>query len=106
MGIHWYELLPLALLALLVFGPKRLPEIGSSIGKTIREFQKSMREVTNGIDTPSVSARPAEPAAPALPPTQPAQPAQPAEQAQPERQSEQPGEPVSAAPGAQPEPEA
>jgi sec-independent protein translocase protein TatA len=106
MGIHWYELLPLALLALLVFGPKRLPEIGSSIGKTIREFQKSMREVTNGIDTPSVSARPSEPAAPALPPKQPAQPAQPAEQAQPERQSEQPGEPVSAAPGAQPEPEA
>lgn len=100
MGLHYWELIPLALLALLVFGPKRLPEIGSSIGKTIREFQKSMREVTNGLDTPSVSAKPSEPAAPALPPTQPA------EQAQPERQPEQPVEPVSAASGGQPEPEA
>jgi sec-independent protein translocase protein TatA len=103
MGFHWYDLLPLALLALLVFGPKRLPEMGSSIGKTIREFQKSMREVTNGLDTPSVSARPSEPAAPALPPTQPAPLA---EQAQPERQSEQPAETVSAASSGQSEPEA
>lgn len=96
MGFHWAELIPIALLALLVFGPKRLPEIGSSIGKTIREFQKSMREVTSAIDTPSVSGKGPEPAAPALPPTQPAEQAQP----------EQPAQPVSAATGAQPEPEA
>ena len=44
-GIHWCELLPLVILALLIFGPKRLPEMGASIGKTIKEFQKSMREV-------------------------------------------------------------
>jgi len=45
-GFHWYELIPLVLIALLIFGPKKLPELGSSIGKTIKEFQKSMREVT------------------------------------------------------------
>jgi len=45
MGQHWEILIPVVLLALLFFGPKRLPEIGSSIGKTIKEFQKSMREV-------------------------------------------------------------
>jgi len=48
-GFHWFELVPLVLIALLIFGPKKLPELGSSIGKTIKEFQKSMREVT---DTP------------------------------------------------------
>jgi len=46
LGFHWYELIPLVLIALLIFGPKKLPELGSSIGKTIKEFQKSMREVT------------------------------------------------------------
>ena len=53
MGFHWYELLPLVLLALLFFGPKRLPEMGSAIGKTIKEFQKSMRDVTEP-ETPSI----------------------------------------------------
>ncbi len=99
MGFHWYDLLPLAVLALLIFGPKRLPEMGSSIGKTIREFQKSMREVTNGLDTPSVSTSAQEPAAPTLPPAQPTQLAQPA-------QPEQPTQPVNAAAAAQPGPEA
>jgi sec-independent protein translocase protein TatA len=46
-GFHWYELIPLVLIALLIFGPKKLPELGSSIGKTIKEFQKSMREITD-----------------------------------------------------------
>ena len=44
---HWYDLIFVAAIALLIFGPKRLPEIGSSIGKTIKEFQRSMREVTS-----------------------------------------------------------
>ena len=101
MGFHWEVLLPLALLALLIFGPKRLPEMGSSIGKTIREFQKSMREVTNAVDTPSVSAGHSEPAAPALPTTQASQPEQ---LAQPEHpaQLEQPAQTSSAATSAQP----
>ena len=47
LGFHWYELIPLVLIALLIFGPKKLPELGSSIGKTIKEFQKSMRDVTD-----------------------------------------------------------
>jgi len=47
MGLHWYDLAVLVVLGLIIFGPKKLPEMGSSLGKTIREFQKSMREVTN-----------------------------------------------------------
>jgi sec-independent protein translocase protein TatA len=46
MGFHWPELVIIIVIALLIFGPKRLPEMGSSVGKTIREFQKSMREIT------------------------------------------------------------
>jgi sec-independent protein translocase protein TatA len=30
---------------LLIMGPRKLPEMGSAIGKTIKEFQKGMREV-------------------------------------------------------------
>lgn len=45
MPSHLIDLLPVIVLALLIFGPKRLPEMGSSIGKTIKEFQKSMKEV-------------------------------------------------------------
>ena len=45
------EILLIMVIALLVFGAKRLPEIGSSLGKGIREFKKSMKEVTDDIDT-------------------------------------------------------
>ena len=56
------DLLPLALIALLIWGPKRLPEMGSSIGKTIKEFQKSMREVKEPDATPTAAIPPATPA--------------------------------------------
>ena len=39
-------LIVLRLGALLIFGPKRLPELGEAIGKMIREFKKSV----SGID--------------------------------------------------------
>lgn len=44
MGIHWTDLIIISAVALLIFGPKRLPEMGSAIGKTYKEFKKSMRE--------------------------------------------------------------
>ena len=36
--------------ALLIFGPKRLPELGEAIGKMIREFKKSVSDIENKID--------------------------------------------------------
>jgi len=47
------EILLLLVIVLLVFGAKRLPEIGSSLGKGIREFKRSMHEVTDEIDAPA-----------------------------------------------------
>ena len=53
---HLPELLVVMVVALLIFGPKRLPEIGNSVGKTIKEFRKTMSEPTtpDAITTPVV----------------------------------------------------
>ena len=51
MGIHWTELLIVSVVALLIFGPKRLPEMGSAIGKTYKEFKKSLSEVAASATT-------------------------------------------------------
>lgn len=42
----------LLVIALLVFGPKRLPEIGSGLGKSIREFKQSMGGVMQQPEAP------------------------------------------------------
>jgi sec-independent protein translocase protein TatA len=41
-GIGWMELVIVLLVALLVFGPKRLPEMGRSLGRGMREFKDSI----------------------------------------------------------------
>ena len=47
-GFHGLDLIVILVIALLVFGPKRLPEMGSAIGKSIKEFRKGMNELTGG----------------------------------------------------------
>ena len=41
------ELLLIGAVVLLFFGPSRLPELGKSLGKGIREFKKATREVAD-----------------------------------------------------------
>jgi sec-independent protein translocase protein TatA len=41
-GIGIWEILILLLVALLIFGPKRLPEMGRSLGRGMREFKDSV----------------------------------------------------------------
>jgi len=48
----WEVVLILAVL-LLVFGAKRLPEIGSALGKGIREFKGSIKEIEGEISRPA-----------------------------------------------------
>ena len=40
--------------ALLIFGPKRLPELGEAIGKMIREFKKSVSGIESEADNKNV----------------------------------------------------
>ncbi len=49
-GLGWQELLLIFFIALLVFGPRKLPEIGRSIGKAIAEFKKSSEELKEEIE--------------------------------------------------------
>jgi len=39
-----WEIAIVLILALLIFGPRKLPELGSSLGKSIRGFRKGMKE--------------------------------------------------------------
>lgn len=46
-GIGLPEMILILVVALLVFGPKKLPEIGRSLGKAIRGFQDASKEFEN-----------------------------------------------------------
>jgi sec-independent protein translocase protein TatA len=54
-GFHGLDLIVILVIALLVFGPKRLPEMGSAIGKSIKEFRKGVNELTMPKDDESSS---------------------------------------------------
>ncbi len=79
------HLIFLLLLALLLFGAKRLPEIGRSLGTGMREFKDSVTSHDDKVEArselPPPAAVPAPPAAPAAPETPPVA-------AEPERETE------------------
>lgn len=75
-NVSIWEILLLLLVLLLVFGPKRLPEMGRSLGRGLREFKDSISGKTDFDDQQAqhapthmaalpteVAGRPAEPAA-------------------------------------------
>ncbi len=41
----WQELLPILIILIIIFGARKLPEIGSGLGKGIKEFKKSMNDI-------------------------------------------------------------
>jgi len=57
------ELLLLGVVVLLVFGPKRLPEMGRSMGRGLREFKQSVtgEEETGSLEIPPELTREREP---------------------------------------------
>ena len=52
-GFGMGEMVFIFLIVLLLFGAKRLPEIGSSLGKGIREFKSSVREIEHEMKIPN-----------------------------------------------------
>ena len=62
-GVSLPELLILLVVLLLVFGAKRLPEMGRSLGKGMREFKDGVSGVEEKITAPEASATELPPAA-------------------------------------------
>ena len=50
-GIGFPELLLILIVALLLFGAARLPEIGRAMGKAMREFKKGVQDISDDGDT-------------------------------------------------------
>ena len=61
-GIGPEKIILLLIVVLLLFGAKRIPEIGSSFGRGIREFKKSIGDSGDAADTPPARADLREPA--------------------------------------------
>lgn len=45
LGDHWALVALVLLVALVIFGPKRLPELGQSVGRALKEFKKASQSV-------------------------------------------------------------
>lgn len=75
------HLIVVVVLALIVFGPSKLPELGASLGKSLREFKKTTDDLTEMKETVTSAARLEPPRATPPPTPLPRQP----EAGQPER---------------------
>ena len=49
-SLGFQELIIIFAIALLVFGPKKLPEVGRSLGKALREFRKTSDEIKEKLE--------------------------------------------------------
>ena len=80
------ELIIILVIALLILGPGKLPEVGASIGKSIREFRKASSDLSDSVnvsvDTSPLPPTPPAAAAPVAPPAVDA-PAAPATSSEP-----------------------
>ena len=76
-GLTPAHLVIILVIALVVIGPGKLPEVGGAIGKSIREFQKAAGQLQEPTQT-TQAAPPVQPMQP-LPPTAPVQPMPPAQ---------------------------
>ena len=54
-GVGLPEMAVIGAVALLVFGPKRLPELGKTLGKTLKGFQSASKEFEREINKASLS---------------------------------------------------
>jgi len=79
-GLTPAHLVIILVIALVVIGPGKLPEVGGAIGKSIREFQKAAGQITEPTQAPQAPQAP-QPAQ-QMQPMQPMQPVQPMQPAQ------------------------
>jgi len=48
--LGWSELLIVFFIILIIFGPRKLPEVAEAMGRSIQKFKKASREVRDEID--------------------------------------------------------
>jgi sec-independent protein translocase protein TatA len=48
-GLHPAYLIILLAIVLIIFGPGKLPELGSAVGRSMREFRKASSEITDEV---------------------------------------------------------
>jgi TatA/E family protein of Tat protein translocase len=46
-GLGWQELIIILVIALIIFGPRKLPEIGKSLGQAISDFKSTTKKATD-----------------------------------------------------------
>ncbi|MGV7115577.1 twin-arginine translocase TatA/TatE family subunit [Paenibacillus kyungheensis] len=61
----------LIVLALILFGPNKLPELGRAVGRTFREFKEGTRDMMKDEDTTSKTRTDSIQSAEVIPPAQP-----------------------------------
>jgi sec-independent protein translocase protein TatA len=54
MNLGFGEIMLIVFVALLLFGPKKLPELGKAAGKTLREFKNATKNIMDDDDDQSV----------------------------------------------------
>jgi sec-independent protein translocase protein TatA len=50
MNLGWQEILLILLIALILFGAKKIPEIAKSLGRGVKEFKKGLNDVIEPPD--------------------------------------------------------
>jgi TatA/E family protein of Tat protein translocase len=75
------ELVIIFIIALIIFGPRKLPELGKSLGRSINEFKRASNELKNTLEDEirveeqrTAAPKPTAPAAPAATPGDPTVP--------------------------------
>ncbi len=63
-NIGGWEIVIVVVLALIIFGPKKLPELGSSLGRSITGFKKGLRDAKEELQETEEPPATAEPSAP------------------------------------------
>ncbi|GMV10029.1 MAG TPA: twin-arginine translocase TatA/TatE family subunit [Gemmatimonadaceae bacterium] len=63
-NLGFMEILLILVVVLLLFGARRLPEIGASFGKSIKEFKKGLSDVDRTLQEESRQSLPPRPAEP------------------------------------------
>ena len=48
-GLGWQELVIILVIALIIFGPKKLPELGKSLGQAISSFRDGSKNATESV---------------------------------------------------------